>query len=63
MLGVKIIPRCLICFSFLVAMPFANNSADESYLFLYEISKMLNLSKLKFILFEPDHFIALFKSN
>ena len=63
MLAVKINPRSLICFSFLMAIPFANNSVDELYVFLYENSRMLNLSKLKFSLFEPDHSIALFISN
>ena len=63
MLDVKINPTFLICFSFLMAMPFANNSVDEIYVFVYENSRMLNLSKLKFSLFEPDHSMGLFISN
>ena len=48
---------------FLTVISCANNSLDEKYVLLNENKRMLNLSKLKFSVFEADTSLALFISN
>ena len=59
MLVVKVNPRPLICFSILIAMLLQIN-VDELFVFFYENSRILTLSKLKFNLFERGFSIGLF---